>query len=61
MKVVTDTERERIAALNAKFEDWRGYCRVCGKQREGTLAQLKQPCGCNGEQSKPDTQPSEAH
>ncbi len=37
-------EREAVAAQLAKFDDWYTTCRVCGKQRTGTIAQLKEPC-----------------
>lgn len=38
---------ERAEALRAELErvnDWAGTCRVCGKVRTGTLAELRTPC-----------------
>lgn len=40
-------EPEAAASLNAFCEaqtDWWAICQVCGKRREGSLAQLRKPC-----------------
>lgn len=41
-----EERRAEITALNEKFDDWHGRCKSCGKCREGTLAELRAPCGC---------------
>ena len=39
-----EAQTRRVAAL----PDWRVTCRACGRVRTGTLAQVRQGCGCDG-------------
>lgn len=36
----------KMREANEKATDWFGYCRKCGKRREGSLADLRKPCDC---------------
>lgn len=48
-EALMDMDEEHKAALekfNAEQSDWFTWCQKCGKRREGTLEQLKVPCGC---------------
>lgn len=39
-------QKEAMNVQLSKFNDWYGTCRTCNKERKGTIAELKQPCGC---------------
>jgi hypothetical protein len=49
MQQMVSEPSEEIQAQLDKSTEWYGTCKRCGKQRTGTLASLKAPCGCNAE------------
>lgn len=38
--------KETLQQFCEAQDDWWALCQKCGKRREGTIAQLKEPCSC---------------
>ncbi len=40
-----EKHKKYLHEFNQAQTDWFTICQVCGRKREGTLAQLREPCG----------------
>lgn len=43
---MSQENREELSKFNEQQTDWFTTCRKCGTHREGSIADLKKPCGC---------------